>query len=435
MASSLAATRETHLQHESSTPSAIRSPVKKKRVLDLQPSPSYSSKCFVVDQREHLPEKPLPPRSPAHDSASGRKEEKGDSCAHPAFFAGLCVVCGLDVDQQHVRSIENESGEGDEKAGTHDTITVRSRTLGGGRHDAVLRVTLSHAKKVASEHFVRMIDGGKLALVLDLDHTLVHSIDARSTDVGETMSTISRENKYCPYLRQQHLVPSSPDVHQLSDRRTLTVLRPGVKSFLNRMRAVFEIHLYTMGHKEYALEVASLLDPQGRLFSSVVTRDDCNVPGQKNLDVLMIDPRICVILDDIVDVWHEDDRECVVPVKPFFAFYKTHPVRNRTDSEKYYYRKHWADSYTDLLDKIPARLEHVRSIFYESFGKRACDTRNILTLRHNNSATTTTTITATSEQQQKQEEEETGYSSSSSSSSSLPTTETEEEIENYFRFE
>lgn len=330
-------------------------------------------------------------------------------CAHPALFAGLCVICGQDVEQAEdfLRSEKK-----DDTLRTTTTLNVSGRAL-GGRHDALLRVALSQAKAVASDHFARLIHGGKLALVLDLDHTLVHSIDAYATDVEATLSPPPHHSP-SPYCRA---VPSSPDMHMLSEGRTLTVVRPGTQQFLERMSAKFEIHLYTMGQKDYAVEVARLLDPRDRLFSSVVTRDDFNVPGQKNLDVLMIDPRVCVILDDFVDVWHEENRDCVIRVNPFFAFYKV-PQDIKTSGGvpgKYYYRKHLAETFTDLCNTIPLRLERAHTLFYQSFGRRACDVRKIVN------------APPPIAQQEEEERRTPQPSSSSSSLSSSFGTETEEE--------
>ena len=48
--------------------------------------------------------------------------------------------------------------------------------------------------------------------------------------------------------------------------RMWTKLRPGVREFLEAARGLFDLHIYTMGDREYAGEMARLLDPGRRLF-------------------------------------------------------------------------------------------------------------------------------------------------------------------------
>lgn len=46
-----------------------------------------------------------------------------------------------------------------------------------------------------------------------------------------------------------------------------TKLRPGVREFLEEMHLLFELHIYTMGDRDYAAEMARRLDPSRRLFA------------------------------------------------------------------------------------------------------------------------------------------------------------------------
>ena len=57
-----------------------------------------------------------------------------------------------------------------------------------------------------------------------------------------------------------------------------TKLRPGVHAFLEAAHARFDLHVYTMGDKSYAAEMARLLDPTGRLFQGRVISSVCCPP-------------------------------------------------------------------------------------------------------------------------------------------------------------
>ncbi|KAL2328361.1 hypothetical protein Fmac_021788 [Flemingia macrophylla] len=79
----------------------------------------------------------------------------------------------------------------------------------------------------------------------------------------------------------------------------MTKLRPFVRPFLKEASEMFEMHIYTMGDRPYALEMAKLLDPQGEYFNSkVISRDDGTQKHQKGLDVVLGQESAVLILDD-----------------------------------------------------------------------------------------------------------------------------------------
>jgi RNA polymerase II C-terminal domain phosphatase-like 3/4 len=83
----------------------------------------------------------------------------------------------------------------------------------------------------------------------------------------------------------------------------LTKLRPFVKEFLKEASSMFEMYIYTMGYKAYAIEIAKLLDPDNIYFSSkVISNSDCTQRHQKGLDVVLGAESVAVILDDSANV-------------------------------------------------------------------------------------------------------------------------------------
>jgi RNA polymerase II C-terminal domain phosphatase-like 3/4 len=79
----------------------------------------------------------------------------------------------------------------------------------------------------------------------------------------------------------------------------LTKLRPFVRRFLKEASDMFEMYIYTMGDKAYAIEIAKLLDPDNVYFGSkVISNSDCTQRHQKGLDVVLGDESVAVILDD-----------------------------------------------------------------------------------------------------------------------------------------
>ncbi|KAL6973830.1 RNA polymerase II C-terminal domain phosphatase-like 4 [Sarracenia purpurea var. burkii] len=81
--------------------------------------------------------------------------------------------------------------------------------------------------------------------------------------------------------------------------RMLTKLRPFVRTFLKEASNLFEMYIYTMGERSYALEMANLLDPGKVYFSSrVIAQDDSTKSHQKGLDVVLGQESAVLILDD-----------------------------------------------------------------------------------------------------------------------------------------
>lgn len=79
----------------------------------------------------------------------------------------------------------------------------------------------------------------------------------------------------------------------------MTKLRPFIRTFLQEASNMFEMYIYTMGERHYALEMANLLDPGGLYFNSrVISQADCTQRHQKGLDVVLGVESAVLVLDD-----------------------------------------------------------------------------------------------------------------------------------------
>lgn len=154
----------------------------------------------------------------------------------------------------------------------------------------------------------------KLSLVLDLDQTVLHATkDEFINDLLEGRPELSGQ------------------IHPITvaGERYFIKLRPHLQEFLTRMSHLFEMHVYTMGTRDYAQAVVKLFDPQKHLFyDRILTRDDARatIAGvhadglsgeqhRKNLKRLFpTDDSTVLIVDDRADVW-EYSRN-LVPVPP-----------------------------------------------------------------------------------------------------------------------
>ncbi|KAL8121464.1 hypothetical protein AgCh_018261 [Apium graveolens] len=159
----------------------------------------------------------------------------------------------------------------------------------------------------------KMFASRKLCLVLDLDHTLLNS--AKFTEVDPVHEELLRkkeeEDREYPH---RHLF-------RFPHMGMWTKLRPGIWNFLEKASKLFELHLYTMGNKVYATEMAKILDPKGVLFSGRViskgddgdiSDGDDRVHKTKDLEGVLGMESAVVIIDDSVRVWPHNKLNLIV---------------------------------------------------------------------------------------------------------------------------
>ncbi|KAJ8274035.1 hypothetical protein COCON_G00086600 [Conger conger] len=116
-------------------------------------------------------------------------------------------------------------------------------------------------------------------LVLDLDGTLVFSTLSHLDNAEYTFHTYFQSHKYKVYV----------------------VLRPHLRTFLQRMSKMFEMFVYTSAKREYAEKIVDLLDPQKNLFRHRLYQEDCLcIQGHyvKDLGLLQRDLSKTVVLDN-----------------------------------------------------------------------------------------------------------------------------------------
>jgi FCP1-like phosphatase family protein len=214
------------------------------------------------------------------------------ACTHPAIFAGMCVGCG------------------EPPAPSSGSDFTASLTVGNG---GTLKMSEAEAQKNASLKSSGLRKARKLALILDLDLTLIHCIMVPGgTPAQENCFDFSLQDDLSNGL-------SSPFSRQLFRVK----LRPGVEEFLKNASSQYRLFVYTHGTRPYAEKVTSLLDPTGSLVSRrIVSRSDTEDIGLvKSLSrIIGESPDMAVILDDNAEVWRGDGEKHLLCVKPFKYF-------------------------------------------------------------------------------------------------------------------
>lgn len=167
------------------------------------------------------------------------------------------------------------------------------------------------ARRIAEQN--KMFAARKLCLVLDLDHTLLNS--AKFGEVEQVHEEILRKKE------EQDREQPQRHLFRFQHMAMWTKLRPGVWNFLEKASKIFELHLYTMGNKLYATEMAKVLDPTGILFSGrVISKGDDGdpfdgderVPKSKDLDGVLGMESAVVIIDDSVRVWPHNRHNLIL---------------------------------------------------------------------------------------------------------------------------
>ncbi|PNX94655.1 RNA polymerase II C-terminal domain phosphatase 4-like protein, partial [Trifolium pratense] len=189
---------------------------------------------------------------------------KVDGCTHPGTFGKLCISCG--------EILDGESG-----------VTF------GYIHKG-LRLHEEEISRLRNTEMNTFLFSKKLFLVLDLDHTLLNT-----TILGQ----LSSEELHLLNETDSLEDVAKGSLFKLEHMHMMTKLRPFVRTFLKEASAMFEMYIYTMGDRPYALEMAKLLDPQGEYFNAkVISRDDGTQKHQKGLDVVLGRDSAVLILDD-----------------------------------------------------------------------------------------------------------------------------------------
>ncbi|KAG8741661.1 Carboxy-terminal domain (CTD) phosphatase [Ceratobasidium sp. 414] len=209
-----------------------------------------------------------------------------EPCRHPVEWGGMCASCGDDVGSYGVRL-------------THDAAGP----------------TVSHeeAHRIERETAERLVGARKLSLIVDLDQTVVHA--TVDPTVRDWMAQ-GEPNPNWPALRDVKSFVlddgSSPGGCWYYIKP-----RPGLADFLKNLSTKYEMHVYTMGTRAYAMEVCAAIDPDGSIFAGrILSRDESGSMTHKNIERLFpVDQSMVVIIDDRADVWdtHQNNLVKVVP--------------------------------------------------------------------------------------------------------------------------
>lgn len=227
-----------------------------------------------------------------------------EECSHGIQVHGLCAMCGKDMTEVNWASEQRDTERAPINM-THDQTS--------------LLVSATHAQQAERQLQKRLLEQRKLSLVVDLDQTIIHAC------IEPTIGDWQRD-------------PSNPNYEALKDVKSFQLsddgpqglasgcwyyikLRPGLAEFLQKIAKLYELHVYTMGTRTYALNIAKLVDPNQKLFGNrVISRDENGSMTAKSLQRLFpFNHNMVVIIDDRSDVWPRN-RPNLIKVTPYDFF-------------------------------------------------------------------------------------------------------------------
>lgn len=219
-----------------------------------------------------------------------------EPCKHEVQFGGMCANCGKDMTTVEYNTVQT------------DAARATINTVHG--HTSLL-VSEAEASKSDEEAKRRLLSARKLILVVDLDQTIIQAT------VEPTIADWQRDS-------------TNPNHQALSDVKGFILAgddhtyyikpRPGLQAFLRAAHECYEMHIYTAARRNYAREVARLVDPDGTYFADrILSRDESGSATFKNLKRLFpVDTNMVVIIDDRGDVWQWSEN--LIRVRPFDFF-------------------------------------------------------------------------------------------------------------------
>ncbi|CAN7011450.1 unnamed protein product [Brassica rapa subsp. trilocularis] len=259
-------------------------------------------------------------------------------CRHWFVRYGICTTCKSTVDESQGRAFDYLS------------------------HG----LQLSHEAVAVTKHLTTLVSCSnekKLHLVLDLDHTLLHTtriprLTQAEKYLIEEADSNTRDDLY------KWKAPGDPLVF-------LTKLRPYVREFLKEANEMFTMYAYTMGNRDYSKFILDVIDPKQIYFGErVITRDES--PYMKTLDLVLAHERGVVIMDDTRDVWPDHKRNLIE-----ISRYKYFRMNNSRHSKPYSEEKIDESEGNGGLANVLKLLKEVHCEFFRVADEKELESKDV----------------------------------------------------------
>ena len=311
-----------------------------------------------------------------------------NNCTHPIKLNNekLCGVCGailinkqLQIENINTRSSSssNNNNNNDNKRimETYSSSSSKTNTINvSGGH--TLAVSQTEAEHLSYKEIKSLLTSKHISLVLDLDATLIHATVQRNEQVKyeyekkikyENDLLIKKEKMENDNNGNNHIIKlddDSSDNNNNNNGPSTTIetvkfsssstpppesiissfnmlktrhfikLRPNLYNFLNKTYEKFRLHIYTHGTREYAKNIAKIIDPTGKYFHGrILSRSDCPA-GLKQKELKRLFPcgvSMVAVVDDRDDVWL-NSLDNLFKIEPYKYWKGTKEINNHTGS-------------------------------------------------------------------------------------------------------
>lgn len=227
-----------------------------------------------------------------------------EPCSHDIQIAGMCTRCGKDMTESNWAASE---------------LDVERANISMVHDNVALKVSAKEAEKKELELQERLLTQKKLSLVVDLDQTVIHA--CVEPTIGEWQRDPTNPNYESVKEVRSFQLDDGPK-HDDSPKCSYYIkLRPGLAGFLERISELYEMHVYTMGTRAYAQEIAKIIDPEMKYFGNrIISRDENGSLAAKRLQRLFpVSTHMVVVIDDRADVWPMN-RSNLIKVTPYDFF-------------------------------------------------------------------------------------------------------------------
>lgn len=189
-------------------------------------------------------------------------------------------------------------------------------TINMVHNNVSLTVSQDEAARADDEAKRRLLASKKLSLVVDLDQTIIHA--TVDPTVGDWQKDDNNPNY--PAVKDVRSFLLDDDAPGRPGCWYYIKLRPGLEEFLEKISKIYELHIYTMGTRAYAKNIADIIDPEHKIFGDrILSRTESGSMTAKNLQRLFpVDTKIVVIIDDRGDVWKWSPN--LIKVTPYDFF-------------------------------------------------------------------------------------------------------------------
>jgi FCP1-like phosphatase family protein len=225
-----------------------------------------------------------------------------------------------------------------------------------------LNFSQSKAESIEKNKVEDYLKNKKLFLLLDLDNTILHSLDNRINILTEEFNQLKQK-----YNKNIFIISLNNSITN-KNNNIIIKFRNHIESFFNIISPKYEIFTYTHGTKEYASKIIEYINKNfknsGLSTEKLISRKynkDNSIEDKTIKNVFPTTENMVVILDDKINAWKENSNN-LINLKPYFFFYEefNHVIKGKFNNV----------DYDHILYVIICFLNYIHGEFYDFYNRK-----------------------------------------------------------------